>query len=88
MRFIDAKGKDIIPRKDRVWTPAATAMRMAEALEAVEQVVPDYLRTVAWSDSLGDLQTAAFSMRDSTLIQQWLSPSQIKSLSPSSNQNI
>ncbi len=62
MRFIDAKGHDIIPRKDRIWTPAATAMRMVEALETTKQSVPDYLRTVAWSDSMNELQTGVFSM--------------------------
>lgn len=62
MRFIDAKGKDLIPRKDRVWTPAATAKRMAQALEVSKREVPLYLRTVAWSDSMNGLQTGVFSM--------------------------
>ncbi|MGJ8639457.1 MAG: VPGUxxT family thioredoxin-like (seleno)protein, type 2 [Opitutaceae bacterium] len=62
MRFIDADGKDIIPRKDRVWTPAATAKRMIEALEAVKAPVPKYLRTVTWTDSSNELKTGVFSM--------------------------
>ena len=33
VRFLDAEAKDIIPRKDRVWTIEALAMRMVEALE-------------------------------------------------------
>lgn len=62
MRFIDADGNDIIPRKDRVWSPGETAVRMIEALEAVEQPVPEYLRTVAWTSEAAGLKTAVFSM--------------------------
>ncbi|MEM1223033.1 MAG: VPGUxxT family thioredoxin-like (seleno)protein, type 2 [Verrucomicrobiota bacterium] len=62
MRFIDREGKDIIPRKDRVWTPEATAARMVESLEKVDRPVPDYLRTVAWRSKTDGIKTAAFSM--------------------------
>ena len=62
MRFINTEGKDIIPRKDRVWTPAGTAMRMVEALETEKKSVPDYLKTVAWTHDPKKLRTAAFSM--------------------------
>lgn len=62
MRFINTEGVDIIPRKDRVWTPVATAMRMVEALEAEKKSVPNYLKTVAWTHDPKKLRTAAFSM--------------------------
>lgn len=62
MRFVNSDGKDIIPRRDKVWTPVATAQRMVAALETADQPVPDYLRTVAWSGRNSNLKTAAFSM--------------------------
>lgn len=62
MRFIDSTGKDLIPRKDRVWTPTATATRMVEALEAALRPVPHYLQTVAWAEPTSHIKTAAFSM--------------------------
>lgn len=62
MRFIDINGKDIIPRKDQVWTPAQTAARMIEALEAVKAPVPDYLRSITLNESKSGFRTAAFSM--------------------------
>lgn len=62
MRFVDVNGADLIPRKDRIWTPEATAARMIQALEAASKPVPAYLKSVAWSHRPHDLQTAAFSM--------------------------
>ena len=40
IRFLDAKGHDIIPRKDRVWTIVGVASRMIEALKAANRPVP------------------------------------------------
>ncbi|HAV12801.1 MAG TPA: hypothetical protein DCX06_04800 [Opitutae bacterium] len=62
MRFLNAEGDDLIPRKDQVWTPAATAIRMAEALRAAGKAVPDYLNALAWSDRMSETRTAVFSM--------------------------
>ncbi len=62
MRFIDSNGKDIIPRKDKVWSPTETATRIIEALEVAGKTVPDYLRTVTSNQSTNHLKTAAFSM--------------------------
>jgi len=62
MRFLDTEGNDLIPRKDRVWTPAETAERMIQALEAAKRPVPDYLRTVALSAKQSNLKTGVFSM--------------------------
>ena len=47
IRFLDARGKDVIPRKDRVWTTGAVAKRMIKALLAVNRPVPDYLKNLA-----------------------------------------
>ncbi|MEO0509588.1 MAG: VPGUxxT family thioredoxin-like (seleno)protein, type 2 [Verrucomicrobiota bacterium] len=63
MRFIDVDGKDIIPRRDRIWTPHATAARMVQALESAKRPVPEYLKTVALSaQEASMLKTAVFSM--------------------------
>jgi hypothetical protein len=44
IRFLDAEGYDIIPRKERVWTTRGVASRMIEALTAVNRPVPKYLK--------------------------------------------
>jgi len=43
IRFIDSAEKDIIPRKDRVWTLQPLAQRMKLALEKAKQPVPEDL---------------------------------------------
>lgn len=53
VRFLDAQGRDIIPRKDRVWTVRHLAARMIEALQASGRPVPDDLRTLADQSPLG-----------------------------------
>ncbi len=47
IRILDAQGKDVIPRKGRVWTAKGVAERMIEALSAVQRPVPDYLKGIA-----------------------------------------
>ena len=47
IRFLDANGRDIIPRKDRVWTTRGVAQRMVKTLEALKRPVPDYLQDLA-----------------------------------------
>lgn len=47
IRFLDANGRDIIPRKDRVWTTRGVAQRMVKALEALKRPVPDYIEDLA-----------------------------------------
>ena len=46
IRFLDAKGRDIIPRKDRIWTTTGVASRMIEALKAADRHVPPYLQAL------------------------------------------
>ena len=43
IRFLDGRGKDIIPRRDRVWTVRAVSTRMVETLKMQEREVPDAL---------------------------------------------
>lgn len=47
VRFLNDQGKDLIPRKDRVWTVPALAARMVAALEQAQQPVPQKLRALA-----------------------------------------
>jgi hypothetical protein len=53
VRFLDSKGHDIIPRKDRVWTVSHLALRMIKTLEVVGRPVPDSLRALAEESPLG-----------------------------------
>jgi len=47
VRFLDAEGRDIIPRKDRVWTVRELAARMIATLQATDRPVPSYLMALA-----------------------------------------
>jgi hypothetical protein len=47
VRFLDAEGKDLIPRKDRVWSLKPLAKRMITALEKAKRPVPESLQTLA-----------------------------------------
>ena len=52
VRFLTAKGKDLIPRKDQVWTTGPLARRMIASLKVAKRPVPDYLQALA--DSILD----------------------------------
>jgi hypothetical protein len=62
VRFVDAKGVDLIPRRDRVWSPSGIAARMAEALAAAKRTVPEYLRLLALPTEKKFLRKASFAM--------------------------
>jgi len=47
VRFLDAEGQDIIPRRDRVWQIQGITRRMILVLEKTRRLVPDYLRLLA-----------------------------------------
>jgi len=53
VRFLNGQGRDIIPRKDHIWTVRDLAERMAETLQATGRPVPHYLRTLAEADEFG-----------------------------------
>ncbi len=61
IRFLDEKGKDIIPRRDRIWTTPALAARMIEVLEKIDHPVPKSLRKLT-ATAEPKLQKAAFAM--------------------------
>lgn len=50
VRFLDSEGKDLIPRKDRVWTQSALAGRMIEALDAIGAAAPGSLHALVNTD--------------------------------------
>lgn len=62
VRFVGGDGKDVIPRKDRVWTSGGQLGRMAKALRAAKRDVPAWLRTVAAETASGEVETAVFAM--------------------------
>lgn len=43
VRFLDADGTDLIPRRDRVWETGPLLTRMVAALRSVGRTVPDHL---------------------------------------------
>ena len=61
VRFLDGGARDVIPRRDRVWTIGATAARMVAALEAAERPAPPWLRLVA-AEARADVETATVAM--------------------------
>ena len=46
IRFFNAEGRDIIPRKDRIWTTSGVASRMVGALKAANRSIPEYLKAL------------------------------------------
>ena len=62
VRFLDAAGKDVIPRKDQVWTISGVADRMIESLVVAKQPVPKYLETLVFVNEPAKLGYAAFAM--------------------------
>ena len=59
IRYLNAEGKDIIPRKDVVWTLDGNAKRMVETLKAAGRPVPEYLQSLAYTGQSKDLAVAA-----------------------------
>ncbi|MEO0444662.1 MAG: VPGUxxT family thioredoxin-like (seleno)protein, type 2 [Verrucomicrobiota bacterium] len=68
VRFVDEKGQDLIPRRDRVWELEPLAKRMIQALERAEQMVPTKLtllaegKPVAAAEEPSSHRLAAFAM--------------------------
>ncbi|MEM7146351.1 MAG: VPGUxxT family thioredoxin-like (seleno)protein, type 2 [Verrucomicrobiota bacterium] len=62
VRFLDHDAKDIIPRKDRIWTTPALATRMIETLQKQNRPVPQYLRSLSLHPNDATLEQAAFAM--------------------------
>lgn len=62
MRFVDADGDDVLPRKDRVWTTGGVLGRMKSALAAAKRDVPGWLDIAANETASGEVETALFAM--------------------------
>ena len=61
VRFLDAGGADIIPRKDRVWDTGALAERMVATLQNAKRPVPAWLTLLA-SENSSRLEQVAMAM--------------------------
>ena len=62
VRYLDPAGKDLIERKDGVWSTRETVQRMADALKAARQNVPGYLQALVQSEAAPSMKTATFAM--------------------------
>ena len=62
IRFFDSNEKDIIPRKDRVWSTSALAQRMAAVLKLKGKKVPAYLKSLGIDYRAKQVKHAAFAM--------------------------
>ena len=62
VRFLDGGGKDILPRKDKVWSIDGIAGRMIETLEKQKRPVPKYLRTIQAVSNQSKHDQVAFAM--------------------------
>lgn len=61
VRFLDAAGSDILPRKDRVWETGPLSERMIAALQKAKRPVPAWLTLLA-SEHSPRLQQVALAM--------------------------
>lgn len=52
VRFVDAEGRDLVPRAEGVWSTGGIATRMRAALEAARRSVPAYLEIAAAETSV------------------------------------
>lgn len=62
VRFVDARGEDLIPRRDRVWRAGEIADRMIASLTEAERPVPAYLSALRDELNPQKIETATFSM--------------------------
>jgi hypothetical protein len=62
LRFLDAAGQDLIPRRDKIWTVESVAARLVLALNAAKRPVPAHLTTIAIPELVPTPGTAAFAM--------------------------
>lgn len=61
VRFLNAKGEDIISRKDKVWTTGPLVDRMIQSLDKARRPIPRYL-SILEAEQSSELKTVAFSM--------------------------
>ncbi len=61
LRFLDASGQDVTPRRDRIWSTPEVAARLIEGLDAAKRPVPAYLSNLA-SELAAPRAQALFTM--------------------------
>ncbi|MFK7898320.1 MAG: VPGUxxT family thioredoxin-like (seleno)protein, type 2 [Myxococcota bacterium] len=62
VRFIDAQGQDLIPRRDRIWRAGEIAERMIQSLGQSDRPVPPYLTALRDELSPQKIEKATLSM--------------------------
>jgi len=62
MRFVNASGKDLLPRRDGVWDTHGIAERMIASLRAAKEEVPSYLELAALETRTEGIETTTFAM--------------------------
>ena len=62
VRFVDKKGKDLIARRDGVYSVAGIAGRMVAVLKVLKRPVPGYLEMLAVRQEARFLRKATFAM--------------------------
>ena len=61
VRYLDAQGKDLIPRQDGIWTTVGTAERMVAALKSAGREIPEYL-SLSVLAATAKTESATFAM--------------------------
>jgi hypothetical protein len=61
VRYLNKSGRDIIARKDGVWTTGQVATQMVAALKAAKKPVPEYLSLVV-QENVSKTERATFAM--------------------------
>ena len=62
VRYLDADGRDIIPRRTGVWTVDGTVRQMVQALKAKGRNVPAYLKLLKYDNFEVKTEKATFGM--------------------------
>ncbi len=62
VRFVDAEGRDLIPRRAGVWRPGQIASRMLTALERAGRPAPAYLDSFVRESEPARIEKATFAM--------------------------
>lgn len=62
IRFLDGNGKDIVKRKDGIWSVDAVTGRMIETLEKQKRPIPNYLRSIHAVSDQSSHDQVAFAM--------------------------
>ena len=61
-RVLDARGRDLVPREEGLWSEHAVAVRLIAGLERAGRAVPPWLRLVEAEERPVEIQRAVFGM--------------------------